>query len=64
MTLNIVHFAIHNMTKITQDILLASAYLGENLPVAVPTETVYGLAANAYSELAIKRVFEAKKKTS
>ncbi len=48
------------MTKITQDILLASAYLSENLPVAVPTETVYGLAANAYSELAIKRVFEAK----
>lgn len=28
--------------------------------VAIPTETVYGLAASAYSEEAIKKVFEAK----
>ncbi len=28
--------------------------------VAVPTETVYGLAASAYSDFAIKKVFEAK----
>ena len=28
--------------------------------VAIPTETVYGLAASAYDENAIKKVFEAK----
>ena len=28
--------------------------------VAIPTETVYGLAASAYDEDAVKRVFEAK----
>lgn len=28
--------------------------------VAIPTETVYGLAANAYDETAIKKIFEAK----
>ena len=28
--------------------------------VGMPTETVYGLAASAYSEIAVKRVFEAK----
>ena len=28
--------------------------------VAIPTETVYGLAASAYDEIAIKKVFEAK----
>jgi len=28
--------------------------------VAIPTETVYGLAGNAYSEKAIKRIFEVK----
>ena len=28
--------------------------------VAIPTETVYGLAASAYDERAIKKIFEAK----
>ena len=31
--------------------------------VAVPTETVYGLAANAYSRKACKKIFKLKKKT-
>jgi L-threonylcarbamoyladenylate synthase len=30
--------------------------------VAVPTETVYGLAANAYSDKAVKRIFKLKKR--
>ena len=34
--------------------------LKENNVVGMPTETVYGLAGNAYSELAVKRIFEAK----
>ena len=38
----------------------ASEILSSGGIVAVPTETVYGLAASAYSDDAIKRVFEAK----
>lgn len=34
--------------------------LQDNQVVGIPTETVYGLAGNAYSELAVKRIFEAK----
>lgn len=38
----------------------AVALLKDNNIVGMPTETVYGLAGNAYSELAVKRIFEAK----
>lgn len=38
----------------------ASEILKSNGIVAVPTETVYGLAASAYSDSAIKSVFDAK----
>ena len=38
----------------------AARLLREGAIVAIPTETVYGLAANAYDETAIRRVFEAK----
>jgi len=38
--------------------------LQEDQCVAIPTETVYGLAANALSESAIKRIFEAKGRPS
>lgn len=34
--------------------------LKNNQVVGMPTETVYGLAGNAYSEEAVKRIFEAK----
>ena len=35
--------------------------LSKNGIIGLPTETVYGLAANAYSETAIKKVYSAKK---
>ncbi len=38
--------------------------LNNGLLVGVPTETVYGLAANACSEKAVLRIFEAKKRPS
>ncbi|HEX8526069.1 L-threonylcarbamoyladenylate synthase [Allosphingosinicella sp.] len=38
----------------------ASRLIAEGQPVAVPTETVYGLAADATSQEAVERVFEAK----
>ena len=38
----------------------AVALLKDNQVVGMPTETVYGLAGNAYSEIAVNRIFEAK----
>lgn len=40
----------------------AAALLNQNDIVAIPTETVYGLAGNAFSEKAIKKIFELKKR--
>ena len=40
----------------------AKKYLNQNKCVAVPTETVYGLAANAYSTTAVKKIFKLKKR--
>ena len=31
--------------------------------IAIPTETVYGLAGNAYSDRACKKIFKLKKRT-
>jgi L-threonylcarbamoyladenylate synthase len=40
----------------------AKKYLDKNNCIAVPTETVYGLAANAYSNIAVKKIFKLKKR--
>ncbi|WP_316945220.1 L-threonylcarbamoyladenylate synthase [Flavobacterium sp. ACAM 123] len=40
----------------------AAALLNKNEIVAIPTETVYGLAGNAFSDKAIKKIFELKKR--
>jgi len=40
----------------------AKKYLNKNYCIGVPTETVYGLAANAYVDSAIKKVFVLKKR--
>ena len=40
----------------------AKKYLDKNKCVAVPTETVYGLAANAYSNKAVEKIFQLKKR--
>ena len=29
--------------------------------ISIPTETVYGLAGNAYSEISVKKIFKLKK---
>ena len=42
----------------------AVAFLKLDKVVAIPTETVYGLAANAFSETAVSRVFETKGRPS
>jgi len=40
----------------------AKKYLNKNYCIGVPTETVYGLAANAYVDSAIKMIFNLKKR--
>ena len=40
----------------------AKNFLNRNYCIGVPTETVYGLAANAYSNSAVKRIFTLKKR--
>lgn len=46
--------------KENESIKQAAEALKRNEIAAIPTETVYGLAANALSEAAVKKIFEAK----
>ena len=50
------------MKSIQSNIKKAKKYLDNKHCVAVPTETVYGLAANAYSDIPVKRIFKLKNK--
>ncbi len=50
------------MAKISGDIKLAAEYLKKGEIIAIPTETVYGLAGNAFNETAVSKIFEAKKR--
>ncbi|RNC87855.1 MAG: threonylcarbamoyl-AMP synthase [Winogradskyella sp.] len=50
------------MSIISKDISKAVAILNQDELVAIPTETVYGLAGNIYSEKAIKLIFETKQR--
>ncbi|MDX2278767.1 MAG: L-threonylcarbamoyladenylate synthase [Saprospiraceae bacterium] len=47
-------------TKIGLDVALAAQWLRASEPVAIPTETVYGLAGNALDVAAVARIFEVK----
>ena len=44
------------------NIKIAKKYLNKYMCIGIPTETVYGLAANAYSDKAVKKIFELKKR--
>jgi L-threonylcarbamoyladenylate synthase len=50
------------MAIIGKDIQLAIEILKQNKLVAIPTETVYGLAANALNEAAVLSIFTAKQR--
>jgi L-threonylcarbamoyladenylate synthase len=50
------------MSIISKDIQKAIALLTNEELVAIPTETVYGLAGNIFSEKAIKSIFDTKKR--
>lgn len=47
---------------ISKDISKAAEVLNQNGLVAIPTETVYGLAGNIFSEVAIRKIFELKQR--
>jgi L-threonylcarbamoyladenylate synthase len=48
------------MAELGKDIQKAAQFLKSEEIVAIPTETVYGLAGNAFSETAIRKIFEVK----
>jgi L-threonylcarbamoyladenylate synthase len=50
------------VAEIGMDILKAQDFLERNLLVAIPTETVYGLASNAFNPIAVSKIFEAKER--
>jgi L-threonylcarbamoyladenylate synthase len=50
------------MTIISKEISKAIEILNHEDVVAIPTETVYGLAGNIYSEKAIRKIFEVKQR--
>ena len=50
------------MNSSQSNIKKAKKYLDNDECIAVPTETVYGLAGNAYSNSAIKKIFKLKKR--
>ena len=50
------------MSIISKDIQKAIDLLNQNELVAIPTETVYGLAGNIFSEKAINNIFKTKKR--
>jgi L-threonylcarbamoyladenylate synthase len=52
------------MTVIGTDIAIAKRFLDEGELVAIPTETVYGLAANAFDQTAVAEIYSVKGRPS
>ena len=50
------------MKSVQSNIKKAKKFLDKNHCIAVPTETVYGLAGNAYSDISVKKIFKLKKR--
>ena len=48
------------MKSIQSNIKKAKKYLDKKHCIGVPTETVYGLAGNAYSDISVKKIFKLK----
>jgi len=52
------------MAQIGKDVQQAAAFLQQGELVAIPTETVYGLAGNAFDPSAVAKIFAAKNRPS
>jgi len=52
------------MADIGNDIIRAADYLNNAELVGIPTETVYGLAANAFNQTAVAKIFDVKRRPS
>ncbi|MDA9678344.1 L-threonylcarbamoyladenylate synthase [Candidatus Pelagibacter sp.] len=50
------------MKSIQSNIKKAKKFLDKNHCISIPTETVYGLAGNAYSDISVKKIFKLKKR--
>tara|TARA_A100001015_G_C14445246_1_gene502021 strand:+ start:204 stop:359 length:156 start_codon:yes stop_codon:yes gene_type:complete len=49
------------MNSVQSNIKKAKKYLDKKHCIGVPTETVYGLAGNAYSDVSVKKYLSSKK---
>lgn len=54
------NFRARFLSESPEDIALAGSLLRAGTLVAIPTETVYGLAANAFDETAVRNIFSTK----
>lgn len=54
------HYNTEILSSGSADIVKAARLLADGEVVGIPTETVYGLAADAANETAVKKIFEAK----
>ena len=50
------------MNNNLSNIKKSKCFLNKEDCIAIPTETVYGLAANAYSDIATSKIFKLKKR--
>lgn len=50
------------MTEISTNVESAVKFLNAGELIAIPTETVYGLAANAFNEVSVKKIFKLKQR--
>lgn len=57
-------FRINNPAEQQEEINEIASFLEKGEVVAIPTETVYGLAANAFDESAVQKIYEAKGRPS
>ncbi len=53
---------MNHPVEIGVDVSLAASHITQGNLVAIPTETVYGLAADALNRLAVAKIFEAKQR--
>lgn len=49
-------------TIVSEDLSLAKQYLDDGELISIPTETVYGLASNAFNQKAVEKIYDVKRR--